>query len=329
MLQLLLERGQRYGDLAGVLGVDEEEVRRRARAALTELGGVDPDRNVGLTDFLLGQADPIGRADAVRHLRDDPQDLGLATELSQKLRLLAPGAELPRLPGEERRPRPRRAPRVTAPRLPIPERFRRRRPTGEPGVDDAGPGLTRRQTQMLVGLGSGAVLIVAIVLAIAGVFSGGGGGGTATVAGGGSGASEEVTRVALKPTGGGNATGTAIFGVASSARQPYVDVTLNGLRPAPRGQAYVIWLLLNPDQGWPVSPITIPQSGNYHDRFAIPSAVLPLVARVRFVDVSIAPVATIRDAITSAVQKTNIIIQRPGESVVRGTVPRAAAAPSS
>ena len=38
MLQLLLERGQSYADLASVLGVDEAEVRSRARAALTELG---------------------------------------------------------------------------------------------------------------------------------------------------------------------------------------------------------------------------------------------------------------------------------------------------
>ena len=64
-LQLLLERGQSYADLARLLGEDEDEVRARARAALTELGGADPDRNVGLTDYLLGQADPIGRADAV------------------------------------------------------------------------------------------------------------------------------------------------------------------------------------------------------------------------------------------------------------------------
>ena len=115
MLQLLLERGQSYEDLAAVLGVDEAGVRGRARAALTELAGVDPDRNVGLTDYLLGQADPIGRADAVRHLKDDPADLELATELSQKLRLVAPQAELPRLPGEERRPRPRPRRRRRAP----------------------------------------------------------------------------------------------------------------------------------------------------------------------------------------------------------------------
>ena len=81
-LQLLLERGKSYDDLAQLLGQPESEVRARARAALTELGGADPDRNVGLTDYLLGQADPIGRADASRHLRDDPADYALAAELS-------------------------------------------------------------------------------------------------------------------------------------------------------------------------------------------------------------------------------------------------------
>ena len=89
-LQLLLERGQSYADLAALLGEDETAVRARARAALTELVGADPDRNVGLTDYLLGQADPIGRADASRHLREDPDDNHLATELAVRLRLMFP-----------------------------------------------------------------------------------------------------------------------------------------------------------------------------------------------------------------------------------------------
>ena len=101
-LQLLLVRGQRYADLAALLGVEEAEVRGRARAALTELGGADPDRNVGLTDYLLGQADPIGRADASRHLREHAEDRALATTLAERLREMFPGAELPRLPGEPR-----------------------------------------------------------------------------------------------------------------------------------------------------------------------------------------------------------------------------------
>jgi hypothetical protein len=183
MLQLLLERGQSYADLASLLGVDEAEVRARARAALAELAGADPDRHAGLTDYLLGQADPIGRADAVRHLKDDPADLDLATEIAQKIRLIAPAAELPRLPGEERRPRPRRAPGAVLSRLPVPDRLRRGRPAE--AAPESGPGaprttLSRRQTQLIVGLGTGAVLLVMIVLGVAGAFSSGGDdGGTA------------------------------------------------------------------------------------------------------------------------------------------------------
>jgi hypothetical protein len=183
MLQLLLERGQSYADLAALLGVDEAEVRARARAALTELGGADPDRDVGLTDYLLGQADPIGRADAVRHLKENPDDLALATEIAQKARLIAPEAELPRLPGEERQPRPRRERRLPLSRLPVPSRLRRGRPAeqapaGAPG--GKGPATTpgrrtfsKRQTQLFVGLGSGAVLLVMIVLGVTGAFSSG------------------------------------------------------------------------------------------------------------------------------------------------------------
>jgi len=172
MLQLLLERGQSYDDLASILGVDAAEVRRRARAALTELAGADPDRKAALTDYLLGQADPIDRADAVRHLKDDPDDLAMTTELAQKLRLVAPEAELPRLPGEERRPRPRRPARERAPtplRRFIPSRGARAE-SGE--AKPPRTTLTRRQTQGIVVAGCAAVLIAVGALAIAGVFSG-------------------------------------------------------------------------------------------------------------------------------------------------------------
>ena len=171
MLQLLLERGQSYDDLGSILGVDASEVRSRARTALTELAGADPDRNVALTDYLLGQADPIDRADAVRHLKDDTDDLAMVTELTQKLRLVAPEAQLPRLPGEERQPRPRRAARERAP-----GRLGRLMPGGRKSQTDESrqprTTLTRRQTQGIVVAGCAAVLIAVGALAIAGVFSG-------------------------------------------------------------------------------------------------------------------------------------------------------------
>src|SRR5436305_1055379 len=98
MLQLLLERGQSYDDIASLLGLGVDDVRGRARSALTEIGGSDPDREVGLTDYLLGQADPIGRADVARHLQNDGDSHELAEKLVTQLRMIAPKGELPQLP---------------------------------------------------------------------------------------------------------------------------------------------------------------------------------------------------------------------------------------
>ena len=315
-LQLLLERGQSYEALAELLGGDEDSVRSRARDALTELAGADPDRNVGLTDYLLGQADPIGRADAVRHLRDDPDDHQLASELTETLRSMYPEAELPRLPGEARPPRrPRRA------------------AAGADGTaaaegESRGPSFSASQTRLMAALGAGAVLLVVVVLAITGAFGGGDDdSGTAatdttttpeTVADEG----EQIERVSLRPRNGGDASGEAIFGIAT-ADQPYVDVTIEGLDPAPQDKTYVIWLMLDETQGYPLSPITVNNEGNFQDRFSIPSAVLQIVARVQTVDVSIAPVKEIEQVVQDAIDETALVLEKPGETVLEGAVPTA------
>jgi hypothetical protein len=310
-LQLLLEREQSYADLARLLAVDEAEVRARARAALTELGGADPDRNVGLTDYLLGQADPIGRADASRHLRDDPEDHALATALSERLGDMFPAAELPRLPGEPRRPR-RRRPAAAA---------EREAPARGPAR------LSASQTRVLVVVASAAVLVVAAVLAITGTFRGDDEDGSSTASAEETPAAptagdEEIQRVTLRPTAGGDASGDALFGLATGD-QPFVEVAIDGLDPAPADQQYVVWLMLTQTEGYPLSPINVSQQGSYSNRFPLPSAVLPVVARVRFVDVSIAPAKQIRQVVRAALEESSLVLEKPGRTVLRGTIPRA------
>jgi hypothetical protein len=307
VLQLLLERGQSYSDLATLLAVDESEVRSRARSALTELGGADPDRNVGLTDYLLGQADPIGRADAVRHLQSDPDDHQLASDLTAILREAFPSAELPRLPGEPRQPRRAKGPEESAARSRL------------PSLD-----LSQSQTRLLAVLGAAAVILIAAVLGITGVFSGGDDNSSSD-----SGSTPDTTtpanqtlqRVRLEPPNGGDASGQAVFGLATGD-QAYVDLQIKGLDPAPQGKTYVVWLLLTDDQGYPLSPIAVSDQGSFSDRFSIPSAVLPVVARVQFVDVSIAPVQDIRKLVKDAIQNTRLVLKKPGETVLRGEVPK-------
>ncbi len=101
LLQLLLGRGKSYGDISGLLGIEESEVRDRAHQALTEINGSDPDKDLDLTDYLLGQSDPIARADVARKLADNPEAVSAASGLSAScdswcLELTFPGLPEPR-----------------------------------------------------------------------------------------------------------------------------------------------------------------------------------------------------------------------------------------
>lgn len=312
MLKLLLERGQGYPELAVLLGIEEAQIRQRARRALTELGGADPDRVAGLTDYLLGQADPIDRADAVRHLRESPEDHRLAGEIAERLRELYPEAELPRLPGEPRQ-----------------RRFARRLPTTPDGKSsEAGGlrrlgGLTPTQTRTIVILASAAVLVIAVVLAVSGAFTGDeddpaaptGTSATTTPAEG----AEDLAVIELTPTSGGDASGQVTIGVAT-AGQPYADLAVEGLDPAGGEDAYVLWLLLSEKIGYPVSAVGVPANGQLSERYAIPAEVAAVAARTKFVDISLVSRRELQREIVKAAEAQNPVVPFTGESILRGTV---------
>jgi hypothetical protein len=329
LLGLLLERGQSYADIGGLLGVSEDEVRARARAALGELGGADPDRSVGLTDYLLGQADPIGRADAVRHLRDDADDYRLAERIVDELSEIAPGAELPKLPGEPR----------TAPHL----RAARRRPKAPAGERSPRTSLSLRQTRVIVALLSGAVILAVVIAAIAGAFSGGGSSSsttasvpssttspsTTTTPGGGSttttpanpgGSPQTLTPVTLNGVGGSPGKGVATFGLAT-ANTPFLDVRTVGVPPAPTGQVYSLWLAVDPAkrQAYPIAPLV--QS---HNRFPIPQVILPTLPSMKSVDIVISSASALRKEIKGVLgaKKPKLILREPGNVALRGAIPK-------
>ena len=61
VLQLVLQRGRSYDDIAQLLSIDRAGVRQRALAAFDALGPqtrVDPARRALLTDYILGQLPP-------------------------------------------------------------------------------------------------------------------------------------------------------------------------------------------------------------------------------------------------------------------------------
>ena len=350
LLQLVCERGQSYEDIAGLLGTDLAGVQAKARAALTELGGADPDTEVGLTDYLLGQSDPIGRADVIRFLQQDREHLVLAQRLELALLELAPAASLPKLPearskrrraaippaGEPLEPAPAAAAPVPTPAAggvsPTPT------PGGAGGGPDAAaasrparPSSQSRTIGLLAGVG---VVLLIVILAVAGVFSGDDETGTpvaSTTTPDGStttpeGDAQKITTVKLTPTGDSGVAGTADFGLVSNS-QLYVDLDLQGLDPKPaEGTTYLLWLMLGNSAGYPISmPLTPDANGNFSGRLAVPTAVAVTVGgQAKFVKVSASPIDELRKRVKAAAADKAPILAFTGTELANGEIPLAA-----
>jgi hypothetical protein len=202
------------------------------------------------------------------------------------------------------------------------------------------------RTRLLVGLGSGAVVLVIVVMAIAGVFSGGGSSTASTTTDTTStdttttGASttpttttpgQTITPIPLKPVGGGPGSGSATFGLATGD-QPFLDIRIDSLPAPPSGQVYAAWLVTStgPRGGYPLAPLVpYPQSGPYHDTFNIPSLAIPLVKQIQSVDITVASATDLRSEIQGVIKSANknpkqakLILPVLGKTVLRGVVPR-------
>jgi hypothetical protein len=319
MLQLLLQRDQSYEDIASLLGLDVDQVRIRARTALTEIGGEDPDRAVGLTDYLLGQADPIGRADVARHLQSDADARSLAERLANQLRVLAPGAEVPELTAVGPSAR-RREP----PPLPEPAPAASSEPARRPWAGFGGT-LSKQQRQAIAGLLGGGLLVVVIALIAGGAFGGddGSNGGSDSGSDGSSqqttNAASNLTRAVLTPQGGGNAQGVAVF--AQVRNTPLLQVNVTNLEPTPAGQAYVIWLYGGPRRAFPLVRQRVGKDGQMRGATPIPTQLIQALQQRLFdsIDVSLASNAAVTAALRQA-RRSQRLPPYAGTSVVRGPI---------
>jgi hypothetical protein len=331
LLQLICERGQSYEDIAGLLGVSVADARTQAREALAEIGGADPDAEVGLTDYLLGQADPIGRADAVRYLQSDPETLALAQRIQQGLSLVAPAASQPKLP----EPRGKRA-RAAAPgpgeATPPPPRA-----TGIERDGERNP----RQSLLIAGIGAAGLILLIVILAVAGVFSGDDGSTSSTTTAEGSttttdsSATSNITTVKLAPVGGSGVGGTAKFGLVNNS-QLYVDLSLSGIDPTPpKGNTNLVWLMVGNQGGYPInnpadSPITPDQNGNYSGRIAVPTPGAVTIGNQATADkVSSSPITDVADAAKQASKSKAPILPFIGTELASGDIPLAKDSASS
>ena len=323
MLQLLLEGGQGYDDIGSLLGIPPDQVRSRARDALREMGGADPDAQVQLSDFLLGQADPIGRADAVRHLQNDPEANALANRLITQLRLIAPQAYLPEIPAPKGG-RGAGVGRGPAPDSPAAPRAPRRASRSRGRITGAvrGARSSKRGNQMLaIGVAAAALVLIGI-LAIAGVFGGddgdgGGGSQTETTATGGD--TGDLTIVRLSPPeGASGASGQAVF--AQTEDQPVLQINLTGLAPTSADNIYIVWLYNCERAAFPLARDRVTENGNLTGAAAIPTEIIPLLPQFGCIDVSLASARDTERALQQAVDGQGLP-RHTGETVLRGEIP--------
>lgn len=274
LLQLLLARGKSYADIADLLGVSESQVRRRAHSALTEINGSDPDRYADITDYLLGQADPIARAETAKALRDNPEALETATDLSDQLRLLVPGAELPKL-------------EATAGTLSSGSGRRsgaggsRKRKSARESKSSSGffSSLSMPQRRLLAILVLAAVLVVGVIAVL--VFAGSDDGGD------GNGEQPAPTTAVLRSVDGETGRGVVQFGF--SGTDFAADLQFNGLEPSEQGQSYTLWLF-GSGGSFPINQARVNNSGAITGQVIINQAILCLIASDFFTEMRLSRV---------------------------------------
>jgi hypothetical protein len=173
------------------------------------------------------------------------------------------------------------------------------------------------------------VLLIAVILALTGVFGGDDespsttAGDGAQVGDGGAQIGENLARVPLRAAGGGDAEGEATIGLAS-ADTPYLDLVIRNLEPAPAGESYFVWFMLGEDRGYPFTPLEITGSGRFDNRFVVPSEYIPVVQGAAAIDVWLSPNRKLSQNIQDAIQDVSFVTV-PGDLVLHGAIPRPSA----
>jgi hypothetical protein len=259
-LQLLLKQGRSYDDIAGMLRIEPDAVRERARAALDALGpedvGLTLERQDEIADYLLGQQPASQRAATREFLEGSAAGRAWARVVATELRPLA-GDALPEIPAEAAE---------------VDEAF------------DALQARTEHREQVQKSSKLGGILLIAAVaiLLVVGIIvlvSDGGDDG-----GGGSDAAEttattqaptpqvEATIELQRPEGqGGRAEGAAQ--VARQGGQRAVALVAQGLPAANQNRFYALWLYSSQEKaqflGFP-DPQPTGKQGRIETGFALP-----------------------------------------------------------
>ena len=167
IVELVLQQGKTYPELAEMLGMPEPRVRELARDALVELApvsvrGVEEDWRGQLADYVLGQQSGPEATATKGHLRRSEAARSWARSLLDSLEQLYANGSVPAVPDGERGRGARRAGPAAAPAAPSAA------PSGDGGDADAGErrGLSTADPIMRRRLLGGAAAALLVLLAV-------------------------------------------------------------------------------------------------------------------------------------------------------------------
>jgi hypothetical protein len=286
IVELVLQQGKSYDELADMLGIPEARVRERAREALIELApvsvrAVEEDWRGQIADYVLGQQSGPEATATRGHLRRSESARGWTRSLLDALDQLYGDRELPVIPEPDRGAR-----RAAAPR------------GAEAGPLAGGDAIRRRRLLAAAAAAGALVLLLAVLVWPIGVLGGdddeGGGGSTAN-----------ASDAAAADTDSG---GSAI--IAKQQGKTQILVQAQGLQPSTQKSVYQVWLYNSKSQRKSLGPVTTNNKGNMQVFGQMPSGYTDF----GFIDVTTARIVGQGDR-----QRL-----KPGQSILRGELKLAA-----
>jgi Anti-sigma-K factor rskA/Sigma-70, region 4 len=264
IVELVLQRGKSYEELAGMLAVPEARVRELARDALVDLAPlsatrVEEDWRGQLADYVLGQQVGPEATATKGHLRRSEPARTWARSLLDSLEQLYPNGSLPAIPEGDRGGRGRAA---------------RAAPPARADSEALAPGAAtvRRRRLLAAAAAAAALVLVAVLVWPVGVLTGGDDNGGEPQAAGSSAAGQQPAAAQTR--------GQAI--IARQTGRVQIIVTATGLTPTTQRSAYQVWLYNSPQDRKSIGAQVTDAQGNLQAGGPLPSN----YRQYRFIDVT-------------------------------------------
>jgi hypothetical protein len=299
IVELVLQQGKTYPELAEMLGMSESRVRELARDALVELApvsvrGVEADWRGQLADYVLGQqAGPEATA-TKGHLRRSEAARSWARSLLDSLEQLYANGSVPAIP-EGERGRAKRPP-VEPSAAPAGAAGLSAAPSGARGL--ASDPIMRRR--LLAAAAAAVVILLAVLVWPIGLLTGDDDKSSSANSDNQSSAQGNQNQA----TAANGPAGIAIVVDQGGKKQLLVQAAR--LAPSGQNEGYYVWLYNSPSDARSLGGQVTDQQGNYQAIGPFPAD----YAKYKFIDVTRQPVGK------------NPNVKHSGQSVLRGPMPK-------